>query len=213
VTSAEENYSQIEKEMLAISFACKRFHQYIYGTAVDVKSDHRPLEIIFNKPLAKVPSRLQRMLLQLQRYTLKVRYVPGSQLPIADAFSRAYLTNEPMDGSPPLDAVMVHSLASTSPVSAIKWQAIKRATGEDPTLKKIRRHIQEGWPERGNADIQPYWARRDHMVEEDGVLFMNDWIVVPVSLQSDMLHIIHESHLGVEKMKSRALDPLYFGRE
>lgn len=37
LTSAEENYSQIRKEMLTISFACKRFQQYIYGTALDVK--------------------------------------------------------------------------------------------------------------------------------------------------------------------------------
>ena len=30
LTSAEENYSQIEKEMLAISFSCVKFHQYVY---------------------------------------------------------------------------------------------------------------------------------------------------------------------------------------
>ena len=47
MTSAETNYAQIEKEMLAICFATKKFHQYIYGKpSVKVQSDHKPLEII-----------------------------------------------------------------------------------------------------------------------------------------------------------------------
>lgn len=212
LTSAEENYSQIEKEMLAICFACKRFHQYIYGATVDVKTDHRPLEIIFKKPLAKVPSRLQRMLLQLQRYTLVVRYVPGSQLHVADALSRAYLKDGSMDGSPAADEVMIHTLASTRPVSAVKWQAVKEATDKDPTLTVVRRYVKEQWPKKPNVpmNVQPYWIRRDHILEEDGVLFVNDRIVVPVSLQSEMLNVIHESHLGIEKMKSRARPVLFW---
>ena len=46
LAAAEHNYSQIEKEMLAICFACQKFHQYIYGKSIDVHSDHRPLESI-----------------------------------------------------------------------------------------------------------------------------------------------------------------------
>jgi hypothetical protein len=62
LTPTEENYAQIEKEMLAICFACQKFHQYIYGKSVNVQSDHRPLESIMRKPIAKAPPRLQRMM-------------------------------------------------------------------------------------------------------------------------------------------------------
>ena len=65
LTSAEENYSQIEKEMLAISFLCVKFHQYFYGKSTIVHTDHRPLESILKKPIAKASPRLQRMILQL----------------------------------------------------------------------------------------------------------------------------------------------------
>ena len=63
--------------MLAIVFECERFNMYTHGAEVEVHSDHKPLESIFKKPLYKVPPRLQRMRLRLQKYDIKVKYVPG----------------------------------------------------------------------------------------------------------------------------------------
>ncbi len=92
LTSAETNYAQIEKELLAIVFACEKFDQYVYGRdKVHVQSDHKPLEVIFKRPLVTAPKRLQRMLLRLQRYSLEVTYVRGSEMYIADTLSRAYI--------------------------------------------------------------------------------------------------------------------------
>lgn len=51
-TQNEINYAHIQKEMLAILFGCKRFHQYFYGRRFTVETDHRPLIIIMKKPLA-----------------------------------------------------------------------------------------------------------------------------------------------------------------
>ena len=95
LTSAEENYSQIEKEMLAICFSCVKFHQYVYGKSTIVHTDHRPLESILKKPIAKASPILQRMILQLQRYDLDVKYVPGKYLYVADTLSRAYIQGDP----------------------------------------------------------------------------------------------------------------------
>ena len=50
LNSAERNYAQIEKEMLAIVFGTNKFHQYIYGKQVSVETDHKSLESLFEKP-------------------------------------------------------------------------------------------------------------------------------------------------------------------
>lgn len=79
----EQNYAQIEKETLAIVFACERCQDHTYRRSVTVRSDHKPLQAIFSKPLNKAPPRLQRLLLRLQHYDLH-----GTDIPVADTLSR-----------------------------------------------------------------------------------------------------------------------------
>ena len=81
LTPPETRYAQIEKELLAIVFACDRFEAYIYGRdRVSIESDHKPLEMIVMQPLSSAPKRLQRMLLQLQKYTLDVKHKKGEHM-------------------------------------------------------------------------------------------------------------------------------------
>ena len=53
MTQWEQHYAQIEKETLAIVFACERFHEYIYCQRVIVRSDHKLLKGIFSKQSTK----------------------------------------------------------------------------------------------------------------------------------------------------------------
>ena len=92
LTSAETRYAQIEKELLAIVFACEKFEPYVFGRyVVHVEMDHKPLEAIVRKPLNAAPQRLQRMLLRLQKYNLELKYKKGQDMFLADTLSRAYL--------------------------------------------------------------------------------------------------------------------------
>lgn len=53
-------YGQIKKEFLAIVFACKRFHTYIYGRkAATVETDHKPLEAIVHEAPNAASQQLQ----------------------------------------------------------------------------------------------------------------------------------------------------------
>ena len=54
-----ENYSQIDKETLAIVFGVKNFHQYLFGRKYIIKSDHKPLQHLFGEREAFQPWLLQ----------------------------------------------------------------------------------------------------------------------------------------------------------
>ena len=88
LTDTETRYANIERELLAIVFACQQFNTYELGRPFTVESDHKPLEMIHQKSLASAPPRLQRMLLQLPRYDVTIRYRPGKEMLLADALSR-----------------------------------------------------------------------------------------------------------------------------
>ena len=215
LTDAERNYSQIEKEMLAICFACTKFHQYIYGKCINVQTDHRPLESILRKPIAKASPRLQRMMLQLQRYSLNVMYVPGKLMYVADTLSRAYIEGQPSCGAPDDMEVLVHNLVENLPATADKLEQFRRTIADDPVMQRLRRFIKHGWPQRKSAvppEIQPFWDIRDELHEADGLLLLGDRLVVPGLLRQSMLQVIHEGHLGGEKCKSRARTSLYWPR-
>ena len=98
MSPCERDYAQIEKETLAIVFACERFDHYLCGQEhITVQSDHKPLEIILKKSVLSTTKRLKRMLLRLQRYNLNVTYVPGKYLYIADFLSRTALPAKQTD--------------------------------------------------------------------------------------------------------------------
>ena len=69
LTDVETRYTNIERELLAIVFACQHFSTYLLG-----RSDHKPLEMIAMKNLVNAPPRLQRILLELQRYNVTIKY-------------------------------------------------------------------------------------------------------------------------------------------
>lgn len=211
LTKSEQMYSQIEKELLAISFAVAKFHYYIYGREVSVQSDHKPLEAIFKKNLNNVSPRLQRLLLKLAGYDLNVCFTPGSQLHIADFLSRAPITeNVLVSGN--TDVKVVHSLASQAPVSDAKKEEFRKATENDSILKEVKHYVLNHWPEFGKLPphLKHYYRLKQNIKVDEGLLFLNKKIIVPNSLKHSMLHLIHEGHLGINKCKRRARECLYW---
>ncbi|KAG8202124.1 hypothetical protein JTE90_010485 [Oedothorax gibbosus] len=97
MTKTERNYSQTDKEALAILAGVKKFHSYLLGRRFRIVTDHRPLLGIFNstKPIPQMISpRVLRWSLSLQAYDYELEYRKGKDIANADALSRL-----PMSGS------------------------------------------------------------------------------------------------------------------
>lgn len=82
----ERNYSTIEKECLALVWAIKRFHLYLFGTHFIVQTDHQPLQYLSKSKSSN--SRLMRWSLLLQEYEFHIQYIKGRENVGADFMSR-----------------------------------------------------------------------------------------------------------------------------
>lgn len=200
LTKCQQNYSQIEKELMSILFGCTKFHQYIYGRTVTVETDHKPLISLFKKALFDIPARLQRIMLRLQPYDLIVIYKPGRYLFIADTLSRAPLSENTLeDLSNDID-LHINFVMTSLPASDEKLNDIKNLTYKDSTLSQIINYCQFGWPEHKrsvNQTIKPYFSLKDKLHVINNILFMLDKIVIPESMREYVINIAHQGHQGI----------------
>ena len=63
LSPAEKNYAHIEKNMLAVIFAIRKLHQYLYGHVFKIITDHNRLLGLFGQNKATPPmasTRIQR---------------------------------------------------------------------------------------------------------------------------------------------------------
>ena len=99
LTKSERNYSQIEKEALAIVYGVRKFHKYLYESRFYLLADHKPLVTILGLKTA-VPilaaTRMQRRAVILQAYNYQVEYRPSREHGNADASSRLQCNSPPL---------------------------------------------------------------------------------------------------------------------
>ena len=75
LTRTEENYSAIEKELLAIVWACQYFRPYLFGKRFTLYTDHQPLTYAL---YLKTPnSKLVKWRLRLTEFDFEIKHRPG----------------------------------------------------------------------------------------------------------------------------------------
>ncbi|XP_030755156.1 uncharacterized protein K02A2.6-like [Sitophilus oryzae] len=212
LTAAEKNYSQCEKELLAVVFAVSKFHHFIYGRDVKIITDNKPLLGIMKKDLSKVPSpRLQRLKLKLIRYNLNFEYCPGKHMYIADLLSRSYIKDEVQD-DPDMKEI-VHSIEKHFSISEERRAQFEKAIQHDSDLSKLIEYIKNGWPKYFKMipnSLRPYWQYQNDITLSNNLLLLKDRLIVPRTLIQDMLDLLHETHFGMTKTKQRAKEMLYW---
>ena len=175
------------------------------GRQFTVESDHKPLEMIHQKSLASAPPRLQRMLLQLQRYDLTIKYRPGKDMLLADALSRC-----PSRGSEEIKLDMRVDYVTFNKAWIAK---LKEATREDPITGTVYQLTQQGWPlQRRHTPrmARAYWDFRDELSTDDGLLLKGPRIVIPSCLREEYIERLHYGHLSASKIQDNARQHLYW---
>lgn len=102
--------------------------------------------------------------MNLQRYSLNVKYKKGKDLYLADTLSRAYLPEvNACEFSRELEEI---DHRPWMPVREETWQQLQNAAADDPKQQTLRRVIMRGWPD-SKADVpectHPYFDLRDEL--------------------------------------------------
>ena len=161
LSQAERNYSQLEKEALALIFGTKRFLNYLYGCSFTLYTDHKPLQGLLNQSKA-IPtlasSRIQRWALTLATYQYKIVYKKDSEISNADGLSRLPLPTSSSQTIPvPSEHVLLLEHLSSGPVTAT---LIKTMTHQDKVLSRVLYFVQNGWPATVEQTLKPYASRK-----------------------------------------------------
>lgn len=110
--------------MLAIVFALEHLNQYTFGWHEYIKKDHKPLEMILQKPLTRAPQCLQLMMM-LQKYNVTMPYKHSKNMHLANMLSRVYLPLQRQRSRQ-------HWISQNGLLSAHIWPATIQNKSRDP---------------------------------------------------------------------------------
>ena len=208
LTDTESRYSQTEREMLAVVWACEHFHLYIYGAEFTVLSDHTPLESIVNK----VSNTTERLCLRLQPYKLVLRYRPGKDNP-ADFLSRHPVKTTSTTSRTNLDDQIAHVYIGALELyneKGLSTEEVRLTSRQDPTLRRLAKAIvTQDWDSQ-DVDLSAYKHIKDELSVADGFILRGYRIIVPKKLQQRAINLAHKSHQGIVKTKKLLRETLWF---
>ncbi|XP_060537701.1 uncharacterized protein K02A2.6-like, partial [Pantherophis guttatus] len=204
MSGAERNYSQLDKEALAIVAGVKRFHEYLYGRSFTIVTDHKPLLGLLagDQPTPTFMSpRMTRWAIFLAGYSYRLVHQPGTAIGNADALSRCPLKDPVEDPAPTLHLFHIDDDASC-PVSSAD---VAVHTQKDPTLRHVKSWILRGWPSQQTEEkFSPFARKQKELSTMKGCLLWGDRVLIPSTLQRRTLETLHKGHPGIVRMKALA---------
>ena len=210
LSAAERKYAQIDREALAIIFSVKKWHKYIFGRHVSIATDHKPLLGLFGEDKAlpeHTSARVQRWAVILSAYSYELKHISGSQND-ADVLSRLPLSSvkdeiPDIDTETPLEIHELFNLIDKTPLNVFD---IASETQNDPLLRVVLKNVLSGWSDECTKDesLKSFYVRRHELSCERGCILWGVRIIIPSSLRQNILDILHDTHIGMARMKAQA---------
>lgn len=211
LSSAEKNYSQIDKEGLALVFALKRFRYFLLGRHFVARTDHKPLIGLFGKG-KPVPfnanSRIQRWALLLSQYDYDLEHKSGKDNVVAEALSRLPLHDDFKSNVPAEYVKLVESLD----FDEVSFSTIRDTTKKDPVLNQLMSCLRFGWSSETKSLLADFASVKSDLGLHDGVILYRNRVLIPVDLRCKVLEHLHVGHNGINVMKAEARSWVWWPR-
>ncbi len=207
LTAVETRYSCIEREFLGILFALNRFRKLITGIKCDVHTDHKPILALFDKHIDQLPIRIQKWMMHVQAFDIKISHIPGIQNVVADALSRNPCSSDSdAHSSVENTEYTICFLLKNAPIDL---KMVAKATSKDAKLQSVIHAISESWKIPNAQELKPYYSFRgelstkvcSHNDSNSTVICKNNLVLIPNELVPAILEQLHEGHIGSTKMK------------
>ncbi len=206
----ERRYSQCEKEGLAIVWGCEKFYLQLFGQKFLLVTDNKAIELIFRNPNSTPPARIERWVLRLSQFDFEIIHKPG-KFNIADFFSR-----HPSESAPVTNAAerYVNMIVSYAIPNSLSVDQVVLATNDDIILQKLIRIVSNthnlikiNLP----IELQDFsHVINDITIGSNGIILRNHQIVIPLSLQRQVLALAHIGHQGIVKTKELLRSKVWF---
>ena len=214
MTETEKRYSQIEKEALALVWACEKFADYVIGKHIELETDHKPLIPLLGKTqLDSLPPRVLRFRLRLTRFDYSIAHVPGMYLYTADTLSRAPIKSVECVYEDDKDVErFVETLVEQLPASKERLEQFRRAQKNDPICSTVIQYTRSGWPASHaiKGVLKKYWGEKEKLSVADDLLLYGTRVVIPESLQYEILMKIHHGHQGIQRCRLRVSSSVWW---
>lgn len=196
LTDLEKKYFQTEREALAIVWGVEKFKLYLLGHKFELITDCKALKFLFT-PRSRPCPRIERWVLRIQSYNYDIKYEPGITN-LADALSRLSISKAQYFDQP-ADQYVNQLLEHAIPKAVIFMKVIE-ATKQDEVLQELMDALlADTWTDR-LKDFKHFKAELHHV---NGALMRGDRLVIPESLQHQVLQCAHDGHPGMSLMKRR----------
>lgn len=220
LTKAEQNYSQPDREGLAVIFAVTKFHKMLFGRHFLLQTDHAPLLRIFGSKKG-IPiytaNRLQRFALTLLLYDFGMEYVPTEKFGNADVLSRLINQHVRPDEDYVIASLTIEDdvrsvLMASLNVLPLTFRAVEQGTQSDPLLRQIFRYVKNEWPPTKSIEpeMKRFYANHESLCIVDGCLLLADRLVIPKQYQKRCLEQLHRGHPGIARMKAISRSFVYW---
>lgn len=191
----EINYSQTEKEALAIIESEEHFHPYIYGAKHFIRTDHQALQWLLTQKEPK--GRIARWVARLQNYDFELTHRPGKLHSNADAMTRPPIAQPPT------------TTAAISSKFALKMENLAKDQQKDPDLMPYIAYL-KGESLKMDSKTENLVKREvDNLFFRDDLLYRT-WkntnpqgraeifsqIAIPAKWRDEILQECHDSMIG-----------------
>src|SRR3954467_8865831 len=203
----ERNYPTHDLELAAVVFVLKLWRHYLYGSRLEVFSDHKSLKYLFDQK--ELNMRQRRWLELLKDYDFGLNYHPGKANVVADALSRKTLH---MSAMMVKELELIEQFRDMSLICEVTPQSVKLG------MLKIDNDFLNSIKEAQKLDVKMVdiivgcgkSEKSDFKVDAQGVLRLRNRICIPDD--NDMKRMIleegHRSNLSIHPRATKMYQDL-----